>query len=442
MIESKKLIIEPVSINKDFVYGLNAQKESSLNSEDRIISSALKLKEQLGLDWKYLPNTFPKNFSNFLRGWNTTNSDYHNSENDPELLFLNIDLEDNGCTRKCSHCFTMSGMVDIERGRKKNDKIPAKVKKKITKDRLISQIALAKEKLGLKAVRILGRGEPTESPYLLDFLYEMKNLGIITVIFTRGHVIGNDLHSYKVFNKHGIKNGYQLAEKLNELDASVVLGYSALNDTIHDGMTGINNHSKFSREGLKRLVALGFQDSTPTRIAIEAPIAKINMDEMPISYLLFQCLGISPIFNSYMVTGRADQKYFDSNTPKFEERLKLHAQVYYFMKSLGIVGKIGPYLGTKECHDVSNGLYIPSSGEIRPCTGYESKNSIQGDLNEINLDEIWNNSNLKGKQSICPPKINHGFPLNYEELLIACIEKNMIQFKQDYERIIQKLGLT
>lgn len=437
-----KLEIIPIDIDKANVYGVQASREATRINLNETIKAALELKMYLGVDWKYMPGTFNDDFRNYLSGWNDSDDIYKKSKDDHELLYLNLDLQDNGCTRRCSHCFTMAGQIDIDRGRAKSSECGPKKRKAISKDRLIEQIAKAKDKLGLKAVRILGRGEPTESSYLLEFTEIMNDLGLQTVIFTRGHVMGNDPHTEIVFGKFGIKKGIQLVERLYELNASIVLGYSALNDIIHNGMIGIENHSNYCRKGLKHFIDAGFINSNPTRLAIEAPIAKLNMNEMPVSYILFQCLGISPIYNTYMVTGRADQSYFDSNTPSLQERLLLHSEIIYYMESLGIKGGIGPYLGTKECHDVSNGLYIPSSGDIRPCTGYESSESIKGDLNIEDIDIIWERSKIKGLQSLCPPKINHGFSLNYEDLLNECLDKNRTKFKSRYDEIIMGLGFS
>ena len=437
----ERLVIKPIQLDSQNVYGIEAKMESEKLNLYKIIKSALKLKQDLDISWKYKSDSFSSNFENYVKGWNASDEIYRQSKSNHKLLYLNIDLEDNGCTRRCSHCFTMAGQIDNERGRSKSSNSFPKIRKKLSRTRLINQIALAKEKLGLESVRILGRGEPTESPYLIEFIEQMASLDIVTVIFTRGHVAGNDTHTKKVFNRYGINSGRHLVKKLNELNASIILGYSALNDSIHDGMNGVYNHSKYSREGLKRFLQTGYRNSNPTRIGIETPIAKINISEIPVSYILFQCLGISPIFNTYMVTGRADQKFFESNTPAFMERLKLHTEVVFYMRQLGIKDKIGAYLGTKECHDISNGLYIPSSGDIRPCTGFESKQSIKGDLNNEDIIQIWERSKIEGEQSLCPPKINHGFPLNYEEQLEECIKVNSDYFYQKYKLIVSALNI-
>ncbi|MEX0966756.1 MAG: hypothetical protein WD077_05925 [Bacteroidia bacterium] len=439
--QQERLSIQPINLSSDHVYGKEAEKSSKKIRLENTIAKALQLKATLGSVWKYIPGQFPSDFQNYTKGWNSPDKDNQRNSDNAQMFYINLDLEDSGCTRKCSHCFTMAGQIDIERGRIRENRVQPLTRKILNKVRLIEQIKIAQEELGLRSVRLLGRGEPTESSYLLEFTEKMAELGVVTVLFTRGHVVGNDIHARRVYRGYGIENGFQLAERLFAQNVSVIHGYSALNDTVHDGMTGIEGHSKESTLGLQRFVETGFLNHHPTRLGIEAPIAKINMIEFPVSYVFFQCIGISPIFNSYMVTGRADQSFFDKHTPSFEERLDLHAKIVYFMRQMGIKGQVGPYLGTKECHDVEHGLYIPSSGDVRPCTGYESIESIQGDLNVEDIRDVWAHSRIKGRQHICPPKLNHGFPLDYVSQLEDMLSKRSHLYDQEYQQIISGLGL-
>ncbi len=439
--KAKKIEFSPIKMTPEHVYGYKASESAFSITTEETINKALEIKNKLDVNWKYKSGDFPSTFQNYVDGWNSTEEELEANRDNSKLYFINLDLEDNGCSRACSHCYTMSGQIDIERGRKRANPSFPKLRKRLDKARLIEQIKIAKEELGLKAIRLLGRGEPTESSYLLEFVEEMADLDLTTVLFTRGHVIGNDDHSRLIYKKYGINDGYQLAERLFNNKVSIIQGFSALNDDVHNGMTGIEGHHTHSTLGLKRFLDIGFANSNPSRIGIEAPIAKINMMEFPVSYVLFQCLGVSPIFNSYMVTGRVDADYFKSNTPSIKERVFLHAKILHFMEMLGIKSDVGAYLGTKECHDVEHGLYIPSTGDVRPCTGYESKESIKGDLNTMDIRKIWENSRIQGRQHICPPKINHGFPIDYEDKVLSCLEDNKSDFEKEYQKIISGLGL-
>ena len=433
--------------DREFPYGRAAEKRAAAITFEETIEQARQLKEFLGVDWKYLPGKFPQPFENYTAGWNAPASVLKDADETGKLLFLNIDLEDNGCTRACPHCYTMEGQIDADRGRhlpatkSKLKTLPTyNDRKQLPKERLVEQIAEATS-LGLRSVRILGRGEPTESPYLLDFVDAMDSLGVQTLIFTRGHVIGNDMHTELVYGGRGIATGVDLAKYLFDKNASIILGYSALDDVVHDGMVGIDGHAAEAREGLKRLITLGYHESHPTRVGIEAPVCKLNVREMKVAYALFQSLGISPVFNSYMVTGRTDENLFTRFTPALEERLDSHAQITHSMEALGITADIGAYQGTKACHDVEHGLYIPSTGEVRPCPGYQSRESIKGDIATESIVNIWQKSRPGREQHVCEPKVAHGFPLNYVKLAEKMLGKDREHYAQVHDRIIDGLGL-
>ena len=436
---SRKLDIRPIKLAPNAVYGDEAESASKKVSFESTIQNAHDLKKYLGHDWKYRPGEFPSTFENYTSGWNASESELQNAKAKGEMIFLNIDLEDNGCTRNCAHCFTMGGQIDIERGRTPNISGIRLPRARLPEDTLIKQIEQAKRQLGLKYVRILGRGEPKESPGLIRFLEQMNELGIRTVIFTRGHVIGNDAHTNKVYGKFGINTGADLGKKLYELNTSIILGYSALNDTIHDGMVGVYGHAQYSRHGLKTLMDLGFHSENPTRLGIEAPVAKFNMAEFPVSYILFQCLGISPVYNAYMVTGNSNEEFFHKYTPSQSERVKLHGQIQEYMAKLGIESGVGAYLGTKPCHDVELGLYVPSNGLVRPCPGYEGPDSIKGDLSSDNIVDVWRNSRINREQHICEPKVAHGFPLNYKNIVSSVMEEEASSGKEIFEQITSGL---
>lgn len=426
-----------IVVSKEFVYGKDAEDAASGITLHSAVQDAVSLKSFLNHPWRFLPGDFPGDYQNYVAGWNISENDIGKARIDDALLFLNLDLEDNGCSRRCSHCFTMDGQIDRERGRLQRTAQSASPRRTLTQERLIDQIVKAKQLLGLQAVRILGRGEPTESPYLLDFLEQLAEHGIQSVVFTRGHVLGNDQLCRTIFKRHNISGGEQLAERLFQLNASVITGYSALDDLVHDGMTGIHGHAKESRIGLRRLMDLGFHRCNPTRLGVEAPISRLNMKEMPVSYVLFQCLGISPVYNAYMVTGRSDEEFFLSHTPSLEERLHLHAKIQTFSRMMGICGGVGAYLGTRECHDVEHGLYIPSTGLVRPCPGYEAADSIVGELITDDVTEIWEKHRVVRPQHICQPKIAHGFPLNYGTLVENAITKNRDAFENEFTDIVR-----
>jgi MoaA/NifB/PqqE/SkfB family radical SAM enzyme len=401
---------------------LQNEHVNMLNDED-VVSEALELKRYFGVDWKY-GYQFPSDFENYVRGWNASDDVLEKAKEEKSLLYLNMDLG-YGCSLKCPHCFSMEGEID-KRGRKSLDY-----------KRLLYQIREAK-KIGLIAVRILGRGEPTEFRPMVDFIEFLHSEGIIPLIFTRGQVLGNDEHAKKIFKGYkGIHSGMDLVKKLAECEASVVLGYSSLFAEINDEMVGKIGHTPVNRLALKRLIEAGFADSNPTRLGVESPITNLNYKEMPVRFTFFQRLNVSPVMNVFMVTGRTQTlnclELYDPNPDEYRD---LYALITYMMWQMGINTRIGPYTGTKECHDVSNGLYLTLNGDVYPCPGYEGVHTILGETRTMSIREIWEHTAHAGqKQHICVPKIATHFPLNFERIIQERIETNNECYQQRFERI-------
>ena len=431
-----------VGLSPEFVYGEAAHKRAETITFEDHIQSALKLKDYLGIDWKFRGN-FPSDFQNYVAGWNIPDSELENKT----LRFLNLDLAGaTGCSRRCAHCYTMEGKIDELRGIGKAQKLSHK---ELKLDNLLEVISSARD-LGLKSVRVMGRGEPMECRDLVPFVAEMDNLGLTTVIFTRGHVLGDDHRAKSIYGSYGLNTGLDIANYLFRHRASLIVGYSSLDDTIHDGMVGISGHAVRVQEGIKTAIQAGFLDRTTgaTRLAIQTAVTKLNLTELPIGYTLWQRLGASPVYNSLMVTGRSDEEFFHKATSGFEERVDIHAQIVYSMIAMGIVSDkditkvVGAYMGTKKCHDIEQGLYLTSAGIVFPCPVVDSPQTALGDVNQEGLKKIWEINPYKSReQHICEPKRLHGFPNNFADLVAESIELNKERYQKVHEEIHRRLGV-
>ena len=421
---------------------------SQLNLDD-FIDAACTLKEEIQGEWRHsIP--LSDDFENYVRGWNAPDALLKEAEREKRLLYINMDFGD-GCTLHCPHCFTQEGAIDA-RGR---DPLPYEH---------LKEAMLDAKKMGLLSVRILGRGEPTQwiagghkGPHLtpragedfLDFVEFLSDNDIIPVIFTRGQIIGNDDRVRWAYGgAHGIENGVQLVERLYALGATIFLGFSSLFPEINNEMVGrpateLYNYDTVCLRALKLCMDMGFNEGNPTRLAVEAPITNLNIREMLVRYILFQMLNISPCSNVYMVTGRAMTYGLREITdPGQDAFLDMYATITRAMERMGIGGRIGPYAGTKKCHDVSNGLYLTLNGDVYPCPGYEGLHNMIGSLRNHSMDEIWENSIYGGHpQSICPPKIATHFPPDFEdqvkEKMAACQDR----YDRDFEYICERLGI-
>ena len=412
-------------------------KERSQIGIDDIIAQALQFKRDIGGEWV---NTLPfsPSFQNYVTGWNDSAEAIREAEANRRLLYLNMDFGD-GCTLRCHHCFTHEGAIDA-RGRAP-----------LAYGRLKEAILEAKA-LGLRCVRILGRGEPTQwisnpSPHsgdvrprtgedMIDFIQFLHANEIIPLLFTRGQIIGDDAQIARVVNgAHDIGSGQDMVRCLYDSGVSLFLGVSSIFPEVNNEMVGLpgGQYDDACRRSLKLAISAGFNKSAPTRLAVEMPITNLNIAEMGVRYVLFQLLNISPCTNVYMVTGRAMTYGLGEITdPPQAQFLDHYAMVTHFAQALGIPVNIGSYAGTKECHDVSCGMYVTLNGDIYPCPGYEGIQNFVGSLRTHSLREIWDNNPHGGHgQSICPPKIGTHFPPDFER----AVEENLIANKKRYEQL-------
>jgi CheY-like chemotaxis protein/MoaA/NifB/PqqE/SkfB family radical SAM enzyme len=424
-------------------------KEFSQLTLDDIVAQARALKQEVAGQWVHgIP--FPVDFQNYIRGWNETDEALKDAEENHRLLYLNMDFGD-GCALRCPHCFTMEGAIDA-RGRNQ-----------MAFDRVKESILEAKE-LGLRHVRILGRGEPTQwianpslsgglrpkpDEDLIDFIQFLHRHEVTPLIFTRGHVLGDESRITKTFGGvHGVNSGEDLIRLLADNGVSIFLGVSSIFPEVNEEMVGIpkQDHYNFDvacRRALRLCVAAGLSRPNPTRLAVEMPITNLNITEMAVRYVLFQCLNISPCTNVYMVTGRAITYGLGEITdPPQEQFLEQYSMVMRFARNMGIDLKIGPYAGTKECHDVSCGMYLTLNGDIYPCPGYEGIQNVLGSARRHSLKDIWENSPYGGHpQSICSPKIGTHFPPDFEHQVERCIKNNTVRFDEIFAAICQGLGV-
>lgn len=329
---------------------------------------------------------FPDNFINDINGWAF---DYETIiSNKGKLLTLDIDYG-SYCSLNCPACFRKKNSVDD-------------VKHELSFDNLVDVILQAK-KLGLRSVKFLGAGDPFENFGFLKFLRFLKEHEVIPLIFTKGHVIGNDSLVSKYFGEYGIHCGETLVKELNRCNASIMLGFNSFDDKIQAKMVGMKvDFIHVRNRALQILVDEGFNEGNPTRLALAInPITIWNVDEAYEIYQWGRLRNLYCIITPTMISGRAKDKTWVAITPVKEKLEKLYFDIYKFniatnlqtLEQIEIEG-ISSYAGGHPCNQVSTGMYISLNGMVLSCPG--SEENIEGNYWDRSLEEIWNNSeNIK-----------------------------------------------
>jgi MoaA/NifB/PqqE/SkfB family radical SAM enzyme len=353
---------------------------------------------------------FPTTFVNDVVGWNFDTETLN--ANKGRILTLDIELGEK-CSLKCPHCFRRTKVLD-------------NVNRKMTFEETMELVKEAK-KLGLRSVKFLGAGEPFENDRFVEFLRFLKSIDVIPLIFTKGHIIGDDELAKKWNGHYGINNGTELVEELNRVNASILLGFNSFDSKTQDKMVGdIKGYTKKRNLALLRLVQAGFNKTNPTRVAlIVTPFTKRNINEVFDIYKWGKERNLYSVTTVTMVGGRASA--WCEITPSREEIIDLYTKIYKFNLDRGIQTikqlqkeGISSYAGSHPCNQVSCGMYVTLSGKVLRCPGDDV--TIFGNIFERSLSEIWHDSENYRRSGTfnckCPPKIGKSIPADlFREVL-------------------------
>lgn len=384
----------------------------------------LSIDEVIMVDYENIPmvytDKFPADFRDGVDGWNFTPE--HLDEHSGKILTLDIDFG-NVCALNCSHCFRRDGVLD------KNSDVPLSYEE-------LTTVIIESKKLGLRSVKFLGAGEPFQERDLLLFLKFLKENDIIPLIFTKGHVIGDDILARAYHGHTGIKNGRDLVEKLKEYDARILLGFRSFDHEKEDRMIGVSHYTEKRNRALKLLVEAGFNKHNPTHISlIPTPVTKDNVDEAFEIYKYARRRNIGVVIAPSMVSGRSsDEEQRGKMDISLEQKIELYAEIYAWniengLQSIEQIRKegISAYAGTFPCHQLGCGMYVTLDGTVIRCPGDDV--TVFGNVKESSLKEIWENCENFARKGIyncgCPPKMGKTFPHGFFQKVMERLENKL-----------------
>jgi MoaA/NifB/PqqE/SkfB family radical SAM enzyme len=364
---------------------------------------------------------FPKEFINDVDGWNF--SEEKLQKNRGKILTLDIDVGGT-CSLNCPHCFRRNGCL-------------GKLNLDDMSDLEILGIVKQAKKLGLESVKFLGAAEPFENPMFLDFLEELKKIDVIPLIFTKGHVIGDDNFAKKYFHHKGIENSEQLVRRLKELGARILLGFNSFNTKKQDAMVGnIEGYTIKRNRAFELLVKAGFNKPNPTHMCLAVnPVTRQNYDEIVEIYKWGRVRNLYVVVTPTMVAGRASVLSLQKSiTPSKDKLVDLYTEIYKFNVEKGIQtikdikeNGISSYAGGVPCNQVGCGMYVRLDGIVLRCPGDDI--TIIGNVRNEPIERIWKRSENLNKWAgnynyHCPAKdgkiIPNGF---YGEVIERLVKK-------------------
>ena len=303
-----------------------------------------------------------------------------------EILMLDIDFG-RRCSLHCPGCFRRQNQVD---GVGEND---------LSYHEILAVLSEAHDH-GLRSVKICGAGEPFEDPGLLTLATDLTKMNVGLAIFTKGHVIGDDAWTARVFGGQGIIDGLALCQEIFKLKTSVMLYYSSLsNDELFSRLVGdqLGHHAKHACLAAERLALAGFNKISPTRLAfVNAPITKESIGDAFEVYRFARERNILPVTAFHMVSGKqVNKKFLLQYDPTDEQKIDLFRLIYRYNIEHGIQApeQIAPegiscMPGIHPCNQIAVGLYLTANGNVIRCPG--DCDQPLGNIRSESIMAIWN----------------------------------------------------
>jgi MoaA/NifB/PqqE/SkfB family radical SAM enzyme len=365
---------------------------------------------------------FPAGYRTGVQGWDFSQQEL--SENKGKLLTMDIDFGGNNCFLNCPHCFRHHGLLD------KN--MEAKRKSSMSYEDTAEVVMQAKE-LGLKSVKFLGPGEPLQEPMFLEFLEFLDGEDIKSVLFTKGHIIGDDGLANRYQGHKGVKDGYDLAGKLMEYGVSPMVGFRYLNHEKEDRNVGFRGYAEKRDRALQILTDAGFNKSNPTMMGLTPlPVTKENYGDAFEIYKYGKRRNMCVIVTPTMISGLEErQRYFKGIDVTDEQKVDLYARIYEWniengLQTIEDVRREGvsSYAGESPCNQVACGMYMTTDGTVLRCPGDDF--TVFGSVKDKPLKEIWEESENYRRAGTyncgCPPKAGKTIPNGFYESVLERLE--------------------
>ncbi len=277
---------------------------------------------------------------------------------------LTLDMAIPGnCLNECIFC----GYKDTQTG----DKLSLEEIKRIIDDF---------SDLGGRSVKILGEGEPLLRQDILELLDYVHQSSLQPILFTCGDVLGDDNLAQKI---HGI-SGLNVAKRLNDSQTTIMLKYEAKNQ---DDIVQRRGFSEKRNLALERLVQLGFNKHSPSRLGFGIVVLNLNYDEIPQNYEWAIQNNVYPLLCPLMPIGKAsDPEYRKQIGITQEQIVELSARLYRIAQANGIqIDCPADFPGGLPCDISRAGFYIGDTGDIYVC---ESEDKV-GNTRTIQLKDAW-----------------------------------------------------
>jgi uncharacterized Fe-S cluster-containing radical SAM superfamily protein len=353
--------------------------------------------------------SLPKSpYENKLFGWWFEDEEIKDANKKGKMLTLDLDIG-KFCDLKCSFCFANTHSSDDE----------SYVEK--TTQRIKHLLTEASE-LGCKSVKIVGSGEPLLFSGLLEILQHCKTLKITPIIFTGGHILGDDIRAKNIFGKYNINSSFDLVKKMKDLNCSFIVKFMTFKPKLQNKLVGVNwNYIEMRDRGLLNLVKAGFNSTKPTRLGVDCLLLKDNYKEAVDLFSFFNQFNIFCVLNTSLDCGKTEFKLANPEMLSKDESLNTCIKLYKYClkKRIPFDKRISPYFCSPVCSQLNHGLFVGDNCNIKACPG----GPTIGKYEKGKLKEIWENN---------PFRIKYQNRIGHE-----CISRVGKTYHEDFEKRVR-----
>jgi len=275
------------------------------------------------------------------------------------------------CNLDCTFCFLDSGESHREN--------------QMSLDKYRDVIKQGRE-LGVKSTLFFGAGEPLLDEKLFPLIEYSNEVGLHSVMFTNASLVTREV-----------------AERMKQLDLSVVASVKSRNPHILEELTRMQGSAEKIYSGFQHLLDVGLNETEPTRLGNDILICKQVCDEVP--ELIRYCVNnnIHPMVESLLCRGES-AKNWDRLKLSNDKAQKLSIRLREEFPEL--MGERAYFEGSS-CDLDHYTLFVNYNGDVWQCF---SRDIVMGNVRDTELERVWNtpqlkalrNSPLGARCSVCP----------------------------------------
>jgi len=303
---------------------------------------------------------------------------------DTRPIHMTIGLT-NYCNHKCSWCYINWNQAGKLSERSGNHGLNSK-KAINAGERIIEAVGEARD-LGLKAVTIVGDGEPTMHPRFVAILNALGEMDLDIGIFTNMSTHQPEMLDVLVQNCFFVRAS---------IDAARPETHAAMHGTDDFDRVIANLRSLVAKRGNSPFPVIGVQYVTNHHNYTDLPYAAQFYRDIGVDYLTIKPAyknELNPAHEENELKGGDALPYMREAKTFETETFKVYAKTSQFMEALEFKTNDARYY--KKCQATPFSPYLDEDGTVEMCGNLKGRGFSIGNVHESSFQEIWGSERRK-----------------------------------------------